>query len=312
MKRRVIRQGHGTFTITLPKKWCEQQGIQPGDEIEVEIEEDCLRVSSEPKKKGSKIHIDITGLDRCSILYSIRNAYRMGYDVIELTFENSSTVYYRTLESVSVLSVVHYEVNNLIGVEVIHQTSNSCTIKDISSPSSEEFETILRRIFILMTQTAEDLVSGIENFDLDLVRTTEEKHDTITKFVSYCLRLINKRRDIPYKQHALVYHIIANIDKIVDIFKYTARNFLYYNKPMGKHSIELMKQMVHSLKLYYEFFYKFDSNKVVEIDKNRDDVLRKIKQGYNLLTKEEMLIITNFEQTLELLADLVVSRMGLE
>jgi len=312
MKRKVIKQGHSTLTITLPKKWCEKYGIKPGDELDYEVEDCSLKIYAHPNSVRSEIKMDITGLDRCAILYTIRNAYRMGYDKLELNFSNAITTYYRTLDKVSVLSVIHYEVNNLIGYEVIHQTNNSCVIKDLSKPASDEFETILRRVFLLIVQTAKDMEEAIEKFDLDLMKTTEEKHDTITKFISYCLRLINKAGNTGYKQHALVYHIIANLDKIADIFKYTSRNFIYCNKPMGKKAIILFKQMVHSLELYNELFYKYDPDKVVEIDKNRDNVLRMIKQSYKMLNKEELLVLTNFEQSLELLADMVVARMGLE
>ena len=37
MKRKVIKQGHNTLTITLPSKWVEKNTIVPGEEVEVVI-----------------------------------------------------------------------------------------------------------------------------------------------------------------------------------------------------------------------------------------------------------------------------------
>jgi uncharacterized protein Yka (UPF0111/DUF47 family) len=163
----------------------------------------------------------------------------------------------------------------------------------------------------MLINAADEFVLGIKTNDYNLVRTIEEKHDTITKFVSYCLRLVNKGSGIGYKHHALIYHIIANLDKVADVLKYSSRSFNVYHKEFSNKAIELLNQMLKSLRLYYEFFYEYDLKKPIEIDKNRDDVLRKLKTIYKKLSKEEMLVITNMEQILELLADLVVARMGL-
>lgn len=311
MKRKVIKQGHNTLTVTLPSKWCSEHNIQPGKELDLTVEDDKLIVHSQPAKENLAISVDITGMDRCSILYIIRNAYRMGYSQIELSFDNTTTMFYETLETVTVLSVIHFEVNHLVGPEIVNQTKNYCLIKDLSSPEPEEFGSVLRRIFLMLINAADEFVLGIKTKDFNLVETIEEKHDTITKFVSYCLRLVNKGNGIGYKHHALIYHIIANLDKIADVLKYSSRAFIVYHKDFSKDAIELIKQMLKSLRLYYEFFYKYDLKKSIEIDKNRDDVLGKLKTIYKKLSKEEMLVITNMEQMLELLADLVVARMGL-
>ena len=38
MKRKVIKQGNGTLTITLPKGWTEEIGLEGGDEVEIEAD----------------------------------------------------------------------------------------------------------------------------------------------------------------------------------------------------------------------------------------------------------------------------------
>ena len=36
MKRRIIKQGHSTHTITLPARWIKKYGFKAGDEIIIE------------------------------------------------------------------------------------------------------------------------------------------------------------------------------------------------------------------------------------------------------------------------------------
>ncbi|MFC1751511.1 AbrB/MazE/SpoVT family DNA-binding domain-containing protein [Pseudomonadota bacterium] len=311
MKRKIIKQGHNTLTVTLPKKWCDFHNLKGGNEIEVLEEDEKIIVTPQENRTESIISIDITGMDRCSILYAIRNAYRMGYNEISLKFDNSTTQYYEFERTDNVLSIIHYEVDHLVGVEIISQTKNSCIIRDLSSPHAEEFDPVLRRIFLVLINAAEELTEGMKASDYDLVKTTEEKHNTITKFASYCLRMINQGLSIGYKQHTLIYHIIANLDKIADVMKYTARSYNFHKKEMGPTTLKLLNRMVDSLRMYYEFFYKGDTKKAVELDKNRGEILRLIREKCTDFPKEEMLILTNLEQMLELLADLVVARMGL-
>jgi len=35
MKRKIIKQGHNTLTITLPSEWVKKLNLNAGDEIEV-------------------------------------------------------------------------------------------------------------------------------------------------------------------------------------------------------------------------------------------------------------------------------------
>ncbi len=311
MRRKVIKQGHNTLTVTLPRKWCDTQNLEGGDELDIEEDGNTLQFSIKPKKSRTSVKIDISNLDRASIMYSIRNAYREGYDQIEITFENTSTIHHRTLVEGSVLAAIHYEVRNLVGFEVIDQLKNSCILKDISAPTSEEFDTVLRRIFLLLITGAEELVEGMKNKDKATVNSTLEKHDTITKFASYCLRMINKGIKIKYKHTELVYHIIASLDKLADVLKYTARAYDKFGNGLGKQAETIALKIVHSLRFYYELFYQCKSAKVHELTKNRDEVIRAVSNDYQNLKKEEILIITNLEQILEIIADLIVARMGL-
>jgi len=44
MKRRVIKQGNNTLTITLPRKWASSANIKAGDELDIIEEGDNLKI----------------------------------------------------------------------------------------------------------------------------------------------------------------------------------------------------------------------------------------------------------------------------
>jgi len=286
-----------------------------GDELEVEEQGNRILVGTEKSMTLEGVEIDVTDLDRSSIMYYIRSIYRMGYDEIKVNFKNPTTIHHRLNEKKSVISVIHTEINRLVGVEIVQEKENFCIIKDLSQSSITEFDNVLRRIFLLITDTTKDLVEGMKNRNLLLVKTLEEKHDTITKFVSYCLRLLNKRGYPQPRKTSYLYHIIASLDRLVDVLKYSARCFLESNLRLSNEGINVLMDIKKSILLYSEFFYKFDLSKVAELYKNREGVLNNIKKlsGKNKnLSEKEILLLSDMEHNLEILVDLTEARMGLE
>ena len=68
-----------------------------------------------------------------------------------------------------------------------------------------------------MVDASNDLLNGIKSDNRILIESIEEKHEAISKFVFYSLRYLNK---LGYQKSTtktvLLFHIITNMDKIVD------------------------------------------------------------------------------------------------
>lgn len=311
MQRKVIQIANSTQLISLPRKWALKHGIKKGDELNVKEEGNKIIIECGRGSILKKTELDITNLDRSSIMYYVRSAYRLGYDEIAVKFDNTVTTHLRLNKKVNVLSVLHAEVNRLIGVEIIKQTENFCVIKSISEGSIKEFASLVRRIFLLLKDAHEDLVEDIKNKDFSSLETIEEKHDTITKFVSYCLRLLNKYGYVDPKNTTVMYHILASIDKITDIIKYAARDVLKFKEKPKKETKDILDFMNSCIKDYIDLFYKFEVNKITDFTEKRDKVRKLIRASLKKITPEEVKVLGNMEEVLELLLDLVESRMSL-
>lgn len=312
MKRKVIQIANSTQLVSLPKKWAQRHGVKKGDEINVEELGTTLLVSTETLAGPKKTEIDVTGLDRTSILYYLEALYKTGFDEITVSFNEPSTVHLRTAKTKKVLSVIHEVVNRLTGFEIIQQKESFCLIKEITESSMKEFDASLRRVFLLLLDANNDLINAIKNRDVVLLETIEEKHNTIMKFTSYCLRILNKRGyDEPHKT-ILVYHIVASINKIIDVMRYGAIDVIEQNIKIGKEGIKILEAMFSSLNLYYKFFYNFDIKLIREIYENRDKVLKTIKSLAKRLSAAEMLLLAKMSSILELVTDITEARVGLE
>ena len=89
MKRRVIPQGNSTLTITLPRNWTKEMGINAGDELEVQVSGSSLLINTQQKKIKKTISINVDGLERLALAKFLNVCFEQGYDTITLTYSKS-------------------------------------------------------------------------------------------------------------------------------------------------------------------------------------------------------------------------------
>lgn len=309
MKRKVVQHGPATLIMSLPKAWVSKYGIAKGDELHVMDQDNTLLVSTEMHVRSMEIDVDISGLDRTSIMYVIRGYYRLGYDVLRLRFSESTVKYGRKNEDLSVISIIHTEVNRLVGYEIIDEKRNSCTIKDLQETSGKDFDQVLRRVFLLIQEAYTILEEGAKSGKG--LEDIEHLHDTITKFASYCLRMLNKKSKFNPQHTAYYYHIIAYLDRITDIIKYAAR--LLRRSGKAHSAVQgIIKSVGQDIQTYYKLFYTYNNRTINEINERRyavEDVLEKLPEN---LPNAQVRVATSLFHILEMLLDLIEARTALE
>ena len=312
IKRKVIQIANSTQLISLPRKWALKYDIKKGDELEVEEDGNKIFISTESVQESGNIEVDITGLDRDSFMFLIRILYVRGYDEIKLIFNNPIVHHYRLGKKVKVISAIHDEVNRLTGIEVIQQRENFCILKILSESSIKDFDLILRRIFLLISDASNDLIKGAGKGDKYLVESMEEKHNTITKFMSSALRLLNKVGHPNHKNTSLYYHIIESLDNVNDILKESARDIVNFKIKISKNSEKILFRINESLAEFNKFFYKFDFKLVEKLSSERYKIMVEIRGALKKFSKDEILLLMNMERVQEEILDLKVARMALQ
>ena len=311
-QRKLIQHGPSSLTLSVPSKWLKERKLKKGDSLFVEEEGNKIILSTTESIKLNKISVDISELDRTSALLYVQSLYRFGYGEIKLNFKKPTTIYYRKNIQVTFSSVINEIVSRCIGAEVIEQTANYIIVKSLIKETNEDFRIILRRAFLLLKEATESFLVGIKDNNKVLLESIEENHDNINRFISYSLRLLNKYGYPDVKKTSFYAHIIASIDKIVDVIKYNARDALKHNKKYHPHSLEIITKINNSIFLYYELFYKFDLKKVNELSRNRDHVKDLIVKHAKKIPTMELIYVNNMKQILEIILDLTDFRMGLE
>ncbi len=275
MKRRVIQIADSTQLVSLPRKWAIRNGIKKGDELDIEIQGNKMIVQSKKGAEGEKVQADVSSLNEKFIRWMIFVFHKSGYDEMELTYKDAK-----------IAKIIQDTINQgIMGFEIIEQTPKYSIIKNIATGLESEFETILKRIFLVtlsMAKSSYDIIKKGQFEDLKEIIVLESTNNKLTNF---CERLLTKKG---YKDPAktnFVYVIVWQFEKIADDFRDLCR-YLYENKSrisLAKETVSIFEKTINIIDTFYKAYYKKDdqilSSIVDEVTRVKKDITKVIKTG---------------------------------
>lgn len=250
MKRKLIRQGASTLTVSLPTSWTKKFNLEPGDEVEVDDNGRELCLFADKGFKSKKTTIDVSDLNITMIRYYINSLYIRGDDELEFTYDNPKQ-----------FDLIQESLDFVLGYAVINQRTGSCTIKDLSGTTNIEFESILRRVFYMILSFGDD--------GLDMLKKKEQvqgfwKRDlTIDKYVFYSLRMLSKLGHNDFEKTRIYYDMLLLLEQLADEY---ARFFkLIENQKINPNAIETLAEVNKMFREFFELFYNYDAKKAQKI-----------------------------------------------
>lgn len=304
MKRRVIKQGHNTLTLTLPSKWVKDLNIHAGDEIElIEKEKGILLTSEKHQGEIKKIEFNISDMDIPTIWKHFMSVYREGYDEVKVNFNQKleidnpykfMTEYRFDKETkkkpnkIQVTSALQGFVNRFIGFEIVEHSKDYILIKDMGAPTYKEFENSLRRVFLLFQQMAEETLNSIEIGDTSNLNSIHDIDINLDKFHDYCIRVLNKTGCQNGKKHHLLFSTLYLLEMAADEFKNISIHLTndFSNSKFGniRKMVEYIKEQIGN---YYDLFYRFDEKKVKKISELDQRTYIEVPEMYKKASEDE-------------------------
>jgi len=288
MRRKVIKQGHNTLTVTLPSKWTKDLNINPGDEIElIEKEKGILLTSEKHNGNARRAEFDISGMDIPMIWKYFMSVYREGYDELKVKFNpkmelespykfmtrHRLDVRYnkKTNEKKPLTRVLQGFVDRFIGFEIIEHGKDYILIKDMGELTAKEFDSSLRRVFLLFQQMAEETLDAIKTGDFSDLVGLHDIDINLDKFHDYCIRVLNKIGNHNEKKKHLLFSTLFILEMAGDEFKNIATHLINdFSKSEFKNIKDMIEFVKEQIENYYDLFYRFDEqkvNKISELDK---------------------------------------------
>ena len=311
MKRKIIQVGNSTQLISLPLKWAKSMSLKKGDEITIDEKQDTLIISIGNKKHQEKIEIEISYFDKKTIQMLLKSLYRKGYDEILTHSKTEEVIDFKTNKKVKIMQIVRESTENLIGYEIIGEGNHNIRIKDIAGDSDLDLSQIIRRVFLLTLEASGEFIEAIDTNNTEKFQNIIKSYFNITKFITYCLRLINKHgyKNEPLASHS-IYTIISSIDLIIKKIKQSSEIAINFKKPSSRKLLDYCKNIDRTLHIYYEVFYKYNIKKVREISENKIKFTAEILNQLRNLSENDILIIKSFGEIQNLIIFLMRETIG--
>jgi phosphate uptake regulator len=169
------------------------------------------------------IEIDSEDVD---ILYrKFIGAYLSGFNLIEINSKNRL--------SPDIRRTIRKLIHNIIGPEIIDETSQSVKVKDLLDSSDLSLNHSLKRMYMITRGMFRDAILALKNCDINLAEDVESRDDEVDKFFWMIAKQYNLvQNDLFFAEkmkvntrEALGYLLVArSIERIADHAKKLAGN----------------------------------------------------------------------------------------
>jgi len=256
MRRKIIKQGAATLTLSLPAKWTKKFNLKAGDEIEVEEHGSQLLLNQKKAPERKEMTLEITEANKHDIQPILSHLYRMGFDSIVL--KNVSPGLANVITNITK--------DYLLGFEVTERDGKQCKITNISEPTEEKYPVLLRRIFLIIKETQHLVKQSFKNGDYQQIKDIEDLRKQGDKFIFFCLRIVTREKG-PLLDWELLKFLLQIEHAYHYLYIYASEHKLKSNQRVN----ELLDALEKYFQLYYEAFYQRDIAAINKITKMKKD-----------------------------------------
>ncbi len=253
MERRLIKQGGGGYTIYLPKKWVDRKKLHEGDIVDVKEVENSLIIGSEVKEK-KEITIEITEQNREDIKVILTHAYRRGFDSIIL----------KNTDQELIKKIKQTTKNLLLGFEITEKSEKQCKIENISEPTGQKYEVMMRKVFMIIEETQDILLEDFTNSKYENWKEIEEIRNNQDSFILFCRRTLIKEKyeKDPVLEWELLTFLMHIEHAYFYLYKYAKENKVKTDKSV----LMLLQELKEQFQLYQDAYFNEDIKAVHKIN----------------------------------------------
>ena len=264
------------MTISLPAPWIKRFSLKEGDELNIEEVGSSINITTEKAMGKRKAELDASELGIFT-KNDLSHLYILGYDEIVIHFKNED-----------VLKQIKERIPDCIGYEIIDQSEKKLVIKSISSGLEEEFDNILRKVFLILKEMSENVLEALSKKEFARLGQIRDMETINNKFTSFLLRLLSRKGYKKQNRTLQAYDMVQNLERVADEYKYICDALVNSKKPVSSEALALLKDINEYYNALYHLYYKFEPEKKVFLYKNRKVLDAKAK-GFLKKNKEVVL-----------------------
>jgi phosphate uptake regulator len=247
MRRKIIKQGNNSYTLTLPIDWIRDEKLNEGSEVEINRDDADLRIHlpSDVKRIENAIEFDLRDFSQNTVKNILNQLYRKGYDKIILKYKKSQ-----------INSIKNTTRELLLGFELTENDGSTCIIQNIAEPSVEKFDVIFRKIFFIIKEESSEILRSLKEGSLDL-KQREIERNLLDQYNNLCRRLIVRDRIGGFESYS-IYLVLSKLVLISHSYFNMYKSFIDLKLKPREEILEILNESNVLFSLFYESYYKKD------------------------------------------------------
>ena len=273
MERKLVAQGKGALTVTVPAKWTQDLNLSAGDAVQIQREGNKLIVNSGKQARTEKVTYKVESFRLDEMHSLLSRAYHSGFQEIVFKFK----VVPKGKEILSAISA-------FTGLELCSQEGGKFTVKSYISTNEDEIDMLITKIFQVTKTLCRDF---LDDPTKDNLKDLEPYLNNVQKLQNHCTQAITVNRykgNESYAYFNLVYFLHS-----------IARGFFYladYITQQKSKDTEVLRILLDQFDKFYHAFIKKDFSETLKISsehrnftiqnfnaKNMDARAKKFKPG---------------------------------
>jgi phosphate uptake regulator len=260
MKRKIVKQGSGAYTISLPISWIRENKIDKESELDLITKGKSIILNSNNSITGGEIKIDVSNLNDKIIYLYINALYAKGID--EISFTSNKDISRQLIEALG----------NVIGYALVAQKNNTYTIKDVSGTNYPDLDEIFKRVFQMILFFYESSINDIFGKQEETLESLDSRDIEVNKFCLYLQRAVNKKSYDDTINARILSTYSFSLEKVSDEIDRSWRTNLKYKVKKTPELKEIMLLVKQGLEEVFDLYYQFNPVKIDKIYTLRNQV----------------------------------------
>lgn len=273
--RKIIKFGNSSHVISIPKYWLEKNNLNKGDLVYLEENgngELILNSGGEKRKADiKKIVINIDNKNPERITRELISSYLNGYNIVKIVGKDIP----------SNVEKIKEDLQYLIAFEIIDQTKEEITIKDLLKTEDISIKDLIRRMDNIARAIISDLVLLPKKKYLEDIAIRDQAINRIYFAIVRTIRMVlndpnlTKTIELEPTELSRYWNLSHNIESFVDEIKRLNERFkkAKIDKRLAKNLTDIFSKIKESYEEAIKSFYLDDKERAYKISDIKIELL---------------------------------------
>jgi len=296
MKRKIVKHGSATLTISLPSKWAKKYNIKPGDSLDIEEAEGALMIKCPTYQESvQEAFIDLSEFNKIG-KRSLRALFKGGCDTIRIKYKQPETF----------SKIIMPTLNQFIGFEIMKQEHGSCLVKEISGlTENTEVDGLIRRMLHILKCLAVDCAQATKQSQTELLHDIARRDESVNRAANFIRRLLNKRGTTRIRELPVIYYTVEQLENLGDEYKNLCKYMIEKDyKNVDENIVTLLEEASKAIGEFSSIYFKFSIKGAHDLSMWHNEMQEKVK-SLNPKSIEEVIVINHIANMVRLVNNLL-------